>query len=116
MKGLYLKHGHVIYSCQLDEPNKYGYEYSMPRGRPPFPPGERRSKALRLLVNEREERLMLDAASAMGDKKLSQWMREVLLEAAKRQLAEAKGVCAPGPTTTSSDHEECGPADTEDSS
>jgi hypothetical protein len=53
------------------------------RGRPEKPKGERRSKPLRILLNDAERQLIEDAAKSKSTE-ASTWGRMVLLEAAKR--------------------------------
>lgn len=54
------------------------------RGRPPKPPEERRTDAMKLPLNADEKALIEQAAQADGAKPVT-WARDVLLRAAKRR-------------------------------
>jgi hypothetical protein len=71
-----------------------GYNFSMnkrrPRGRPPIPPELRMDTDLRIPLT-REQKAVIDEATADEPEGKAGWARDILLRAAARKLAKRGG-------------------------
>lgn len=59
-------------------------------GRPRLPVDKRRKKPLRIRLTDEERRLIDVGAEAAGERNTSQWARDALLRAARRQIQKSR--------------------------
>jgi hypothetical protein len=60
-------------------------------GRPPVPVHLKRDRRLVVMLNEAEIASLTEASQASRAQSLSDWVRDLLLEAARKQMKEMRG-------------------------